>query len=160
MVWRRWGKQGAEKGGNERGEKEESRSRWALFLKTHIIFHLGLIETEKHEYHPSYATLLNQLWPPCRRITRNIFRQVIIQRVTYGRITGNFLKVKGGRFSVLVGSVGELKVNSKKLWVLNLWMWVQGLKFLGQGLKFMGQRKCLETNSKPADHAGIPLYKP
>lgn len=24
----------------------------------------------------------------------------------------------------------------------------------------MGQRKCLEAESKPADHAGIPLHRP
>lgn len=31
--------------------------------------------TEKPEYHPSYATQLNRIRPPCRRFTRNIFIQ-------------------------------------------------------------------------------------
>lgn len=47
-VWRRWGKDGGERVGNKEvrggGGRNACRSRWALFLKTQIIFHLGLIE--------------------------------------------------------------------------------------------------------------------
>lgn len=48
----------------------------------------------------------------------------------------------GGRFSVLVGSLGEMKVNSKKLAVLKVWTWGHGLECWVRGLMFMGQRTC------------------
>lgn len=103
-----------------------------VFKNTH---HLpsGPHWTEKPEYHPSYATQLKQLRPPCRRITRNIFTWGDHPR---GRASENHWQLSvrtGGRFSVLFGAVGELRLSNKKLWVLKVWTWVQGLKFWVKG---------------------------
>lgn len=66
----------------------------------------------------------------------------------------------GERFSVLVGFVGELKVNNEKLVVLTLWMWVlntgSGADVYGSEMMFSVQRPTLSQ----LDKAGLPLHRP
>lgn len=52
--------------------REVCRSHWAFVFKNTHHLPSGLHWTKKPEYHPSYATELNQLRILCRRITRNI----------------------------------------------------------------------------------------
>lgn len=134
------------------GKGEAQKSRWALFFKNTHHLPSGPHWTEKPEYHLSYATQLNQLRPPCRRITRNIF--------IWGDHPGGHVSEIGKRFSVLVGSVGEVTIISKKFWVLNVWTGVQGLKFWVKiwYIRVRESVKCLKTNSKAADNVGIPLH--
>lgn len=87
--------------GERRGGRGEARrSRWALFLKNTHHLPSGPHCTEKLEYHPSYATQLNQLRPPCRRITKNIFIRGDHPR---GRESENHRQLLGGRVGDLVG---------------------------------------------------------
>ena len=58
------------------------------------------------------------------------------------------------RFIVPVGSVGEFKVKSKKLWLLERVEVETMSSILGQGLIFLGQRKFLESYSMCADSFG------
>lgn len=70
---------------------EEGRSHWALFLKTHIIFHLGLIDQRNLSIIPVMQFSLTSLDLRVGESPETSLYEVINQGAMYQRVTGNFL---------------------------------------------------------------------
>lgn len=68
---------------------EEGRSHWALFLKTHIIFHLGLIEQRNLSIIPVMQFSLDLR---VGESPETSLYKVINQGAMHWRVAGNFFR--------------------------------------------------------------------
>lgn len=148
--WRREGRKWRWGGGGG------GRSLWALFSKTHIIFHLGLIEQRNLSIIPVMQLSWSSLDLRVGESPETSLHEVIIQGVVHPRITGKFLW----------GWEGDL-VSYLALWVswssvtksYGSWTCGHGYKVLNFGSR-VDVHGSENFNSTPADHIGIPLHRP